>query len=177
MNLSALAREATPLSEERRKHVLKDSVALAEQATSELRTTSYLLHPPLLDERGLPAALGWLVNGFAERSGIEVELEVAEDIERMSIEEETAIFRVVQESLHNVHRHSGSKTVNIQLRRDGSGLVLEVRDRGNGLTPQPGEAIGVGISGMKERLLQLGGTLDIESNHPGMAVIARLPIK
>lgn len=174
MNLSALARENAPLSEERRKQVLMDSVALAEQAAGELRTTSYLLHPPLLDERGLPAALGWLANGFAERSGIEVKLELAEDIERMSIEEETAIFRVVQESLHNVHRHSGSKTVSIQLRRDGSGLVLEVRDRGHGLTLPPGEALGVGIAGMKERLLQLGGTLEIESNHPGMAVIARL---
>lgn len=176
MNLSALARENAPLTEERRKQVLKESVFLAEQATSELRTTSYLLHPPLLDESGLPAALSWLVTGFAERSGIVVKLQIAEEVQRMPIEVETTIFRVVQESLHNVHRHSASKTAEIYLRKEGNELALEVRDHGSGLSRKPGEAMGVGISGMKERLLQLGGTLEIEPNNPGIAVVARLPL-
>jgi PAS domain S-box-containing protein len=175
MNLAALAREAKPLSEQRRKQLLNDSLALAEQATSELRTTSYLLHPPLLDESGLLAALNWLANGFSERSGIEVKVEIVGDIERQPCEVETALFRVVQESLHNVHRHSGSEVVLIRLRMEGDDLVLEVRDRGNGVPQQLGDAIGVGISGMRERLLQLGGTLTIESNNPGTAVIARVP--
>jgi PAS domain S-box-containing protein len=177
MNLSALAREHPPLSAERRQQVLADSVSLAEQATSELRTTSYLLHPPLLDERGLPAALAWLVSGFSERSGIKVSLEISAELERMPVEVETALFRVVQESLHNVHRHSGSATVEIRLYRHEKELVLEVRDHGGGLPADTGDVFGVGIAGMRERLLQLGGTLVIESNQPGAAVIARLPIR
>jgi signal transduction histidine kinase len=176
MNLSVLARETAPLPEERRRQVLADSAMLAEQVTSELRTTSYLLHPPLLDERGLPAALKWMVAGFSERSEIAVNLKIADEVERMPVEIETALFRVVQESLHNAHRHSGTKKVDIELAREGEGLVLEVRDYGCGLPTHSGEAIGVGISGMKERLLQLGGTLKIESMDPGTRVVARLPV-
>lgn len=176
MNLSVLAREDAPLPAARRRQLFQDSMAMAEQATLELRTTSYLLHPPLLDERGLPAALRWLITGFSERSGIEVKLKIGREIERLPIEVETAFFRVVQESLHNVHRHSGSKTVDIHFTRDGAGLLLAVRDHGSGPPPPAGEVLGVGIAGMQERMLQLGGTLTIEANHPGTAVIARLPV-
>jgi signal transduction histidine kinase len=176
MNLAALAREDPPLAEHRRKKLLEDSLALAEQATSELRTTAYLLHPPLLEERGLPAALAWLARGFAERSGIKVKIEVAPDFARLPIEVETALFRVVQESLHNAHRHSGTETAEIRLARNGTGITLEVRDHGSGPPGTGEEALGVGIPGMRERLLQLGGTLAIEPNHPGTAVVAKLPL-
>ncbi len=176
MNLSLLARENPALPEPRRRQLLKDSMELAEQATSELRTTSYLLHPPLLDERGLPAALRWFAEGFAERSGIKVELTIDPGLARLAPEVETAIFRVTQESLHNVHRHSGSKLVQIRLGVTDGALQLEVRDRGRGLGTETGEIPGVGIAGMKERLLQLGGTLSLEANHPGTAVIAHLPL-
>ncbi len=177
MNLSMLAREDAPLSEARRRQLLQDSMALADLATSELRTTSYLLHPPLLEESGLPAAIGWLVTGFSERSRIEVKLDITGEIERLPIEVETAFFRVVQESLHNVHRHSGSATAEIQLTRDETGLRLAVRDHGSGPPESLGEGIGVGIAGMKERMLQLGGMLTIEANHPGTTVIAWLPVE
>lgn len=176
MNLSVLAREDSPLSAERRQQLLRDSMQLAEMATSELRTTSYLLHPPLLEERGLPAALRWFAEGFAERSGIEVALVIAPELDRLGAEAETALFRVVQESLHNVHRHSGSKCVEIRLGQNGTGLSLEIRDRGRGLRCGKEEIPGVGIAGMKERMLQLGGTLTIEPNSPGTAVIAHLPV-
>ncbi len=176
MKLSTLAREESPLSPERRNQVLEESLALAEQVTSELRTTSYLLHPPLLDERGLPAALGWLADGFEKRSGIKATLEIAPEIGRMPPEIETALFRVAQESLHNVHRHSGSQTVVVRLARKNGGLRLEVRDRGSGPPALAGDGLGVGIAGMRERLLELGGTLAIEPNHPGTAVIAQLSI-
>ncbi|HYR57612.1 MAG TPA: ATP-binding protein, partial [Chthoniobacteraceae bacterium] len=147
-----------------------------EQVASELRTTSYLLHPPLLDERGLPAALRWLVDGFEKRSGIKVTLEIGANIERLPREIETAFFRVAQESLHNVHRHSGSKTALVRLARKNGALRLEVRDRGSGPPSQAGDGLGVGIAGMRERLHELGGTLEIEANHPGTAVIAQLPV-
>jgi PAS domain S-box-containing protein len=176
MNLSVLAREESSLTEDRRRQMLKDSIMLAEQATSELRTTAYLLHPPLLDERGLPAALRWFAEGFSARSGIVVRLELAPALQRLAPDVETAIFRVVQESLHNVHRHSGSKSVDINLGTKPGELILEVRDRGRGLARETAELPGVGIAGMKERLLQLGGTLTVEAKHPGTSVVARLPI-
>jgi PAS domain S-box-containing protein len=176
MNLTVLARTETPLPEERRRQLLLDSLQLAEQATSELRTTAYLLHPPLLEENGLPSALRWLAEGFAQRSGLAVALNIAPQIARQSPDVETALFRVAQESLHNVHRHAESPSVEIHLRMDGPALVLEVRDRGRGFAGESSEAPGVGIAGMRERLLQFGGTLLIEPNHPGTAVIARLPV-
>ena len=174
MNLSALAREEPALSAERRKQVLAESILLADQVTGDLRTTSCILHPPLLDERGLPAALQWLARGFSDRSGIKVKLEIAPEIGRMAEEVELTLFRVVQESLHNIHRHSGSKTADIRLTRENGEVILEVRDRGTGLPAQNSEAPGVGIIGMRERLLELGGTLVIEPVHPGTAVRARL---
>ena len=176
MNLTVLAREDAPVPEARRRQLFQESIGMLEQATLELRTTSYLLHPPLLEERGLPAALGWLATGFSARSGIEVKLVIAPEVERQSEEVETAFFRVVQESLHNVHRHSGSKTVQIEISRSETELILAVRDRGSGPPPPSRDLLGVGIAGMKERLQQLGGTLTLEPNHPGTAVLARLPL-
>ncbi len=176
MNLSRLRQGARLLPAAMRRALIEDSLALADTAARELRTTAYVLHPPLLDERGLGAALGWLVEGFTVRSGIAVTLEIAADVGRLPDAVELTIFRVAQESLANVHRHSKSPTASIHLARDGDSLALEIVDRGCGLPALEGRSPGVGISGMKERLLQLGGSLRIEAREPGTAVIARLPL-
>jgi signal transduction histidine kinase len=176
MQLSALAREDPPPSEARRRQLLADCRALADEATSELRTTAYLLHPPLLEERGLAAAITWFISGFAERSGLKVKLEIATDFARLPTDVETAIFRIVQESLHNVHRHSGSSRAEVSLTRREHSVVLKVRDYGRGPSAASAGELGVGIVGIRERLLQLGGTLAIEPADPGMVVLARLPV-
>ena len=167
--------DGTRLSPERRRALFAESRELADAATRELRTISYLLHPPLLDERGLTAALRWFVEGFVKRSGIRVSLEIAPDIGRLSSPLETALFRIVQESLVNVHRHSQSPTAEIRLATDDGWIELKIRDHGRGLPPEREDQLGVGISGMKERLLQLGGSLTIESDASGTVVLARIP--
>jgi len=176
MNLAALARESSPLPEERRRQLLQDSVALAEQATTELRTTSYLLHPPLLDERGLRSALGWFIDGFTKRSSIRVTLEVAADFARLPADIETALFSVAQEALHNVHRHSGSTAASLSLARETGVVRMEIRDWGCGVATPLAEAVGVGIAGMRERLLQFGGTLEVRAAEPGTRVIGQVPM-
>ena len=176
MTLAVLdERDGTRLTPARRHELIAESRELADSATRELRTLSYLLHPPLLDEMGLTAALRWFVEGFVKRSGIQVSLKIAPDIERLSSPLETALFRVVQESLVNVHRHSQSPTAAIRLAHDEGWIELEIRDHGRGLPPKVEDQLGVGISGMKERLLQLGGSLTIESNANGTVVLARIP--
>jgi PAS domain S-box-containing protein len=161
---------------------LADSLELVTQCSREIRTLSHLLHPPLLEEAGLPSSLRWYVQGFAARSNVEVELKVSDDLGRLPMELEITLFRVVQESLTNVHRHSGSSSASIRLWRSGPEVVLEVEDRGIGVprdklawvkTQMPA-AVGVGIAGMRERLSQLGGTLEIESGPRGTLVRARL---
>jgi two-component system NarL family sensor kinase len=148
----------------------------------EIRTISYLLHPPLLDELGLPSALRWYIQGFSERSKIKVELDIPENFGRLSQERETAIFRLVQESLTNIHRHSESSVAKIRITRSAGDVRVEVEDRGKGIPPEkqselasPGTP-GVGIRGMRERIGQLGGSLEIHSNGNGTVVGARLPI-
>lgn len=157
---------------------------LVDELSKEVRTVSHLLHPPLLDELGLSAALRDYVEGFAERSKINVDLKIPSDFGRLSRELETAIFRVVQECLTNIHRHSGSMVAKIRISYSGSEVRVKVDDKGKGISPEKrsemkltGKA-GVGIRGMRERLRQLGGTLEISSgrNGPGTMVIARLPI-
>jgi signal transduction histidine kinase len=133
------------------------------------------LHPPLLDERGLNAALRWFVEGFSERSGIEVAVEIDPDFPRLSDQLEMTIFRVLQESLSNVRRHAQSKTAHIRLALVEGSVQLEIHDSGRGIRQAEAEGLGVGIAGMRERLLQLGGSLRIISNNPGTAVIARFP--
>ncbi len=175
LNISALRQPTTSYSSEKRSALLAEAVALAESIGRELRTHTYLLHPPLLDERGLEAALRWLVAGFAERSGLKVELEIEPDLGRLPDQMEMTIFRVVQESLSNVHRHAGSATARVQLGVDDEAIVLEVRDAGRGLPPNVEQCIGVGIAGMRERLAQVGGELAITSNSSGTIVTARIP--
>jgi len=175
MNLTALARYESPLPEERRCQLIQDSLALAEQVTSELRTTAYLLHPPLLDERGLGAALGWLIEGFSKRSGIKVNLYVAADFKRLAPDVEAALFSVAREALHNVHRHAVCRSAKLRLTIEGGHVLLVVRDWGRGMPMAPDEIAGVGIAGMRERLLQFGGTLELEAADPGTQVIGRIP--
>jgi two-component system NarL family sensor kinase len=174
LNLSMLTKAGMSLTQEHRASLLADTLALADSVSRELRTQSYLLHPPLLDERGLRSALCWFVEGFTARSGIHLNVDIAPEIVRLDPVVELTIFRVVQESLSNVHRHSRSEVASIRLTREKTGIVLEIRDRGCGIPDRDAEHTGVGIAGMKERLAHLGGTLVIEPNHPGVAVIARL---
>jgi two-component system NarL family sensor kinase len=144
---------------------------------------SYLLHPPFLDEAGLVTAVQWYAGGFAERSGIKVDLDLPESVERLPLETETVLFRVVQESLTNIHRHSGSEMARIRLRGDTETLVLEVEDRGHGIPNallkhirSGGGGVGVGIAGMSERIEQLGGRLEVTSRDHGTTVRVRLPL-
>lgn len=167
---------------EETQRLITECLSLDEQSLKEIRTLSYLLHPPLLDQAGLVSALQWYVEGFTKRSGIFVEV-FAEPIGRLQSEIEMALFRVVQEALSNVRRHSTSETASIRLaRRDGE-VVLQINDQGKGLASGNGSpdtngtvSLGVGIPGMKQRLRQLGGTLEITSNHGGTTVSAVVPI-
>src|SRR6185369_12754094 len=156
-------------------------VSLVDQSLKEIRTLSYLLHPPLLDQSGLVSALQWYAEGFSKRSGIYVDV-IAEPIGRLSSDVETALFRVVQEALTNVRRHSCSETASIRLERRTGEVKLEIKDRGRGL-PAIKESrsdglleLGVGIPGMKQRLRQLGGKLEISSSERGTSIIAVVPI-
>jgi signal transduction histidine kinase len=159
-----------------------DSENLVQQMSTEVRTISHLLHPPLLDEAGLPSALRWYCDGFSQRSKIDVDLDCPTDFGRLPRDAETAIFRLVQECLTNIHRHSGSATARIHLRHDRDKVVVSVEDNGKGIPMEkldemslPGTA-GVGLTGMRERVRQLGGTLAIDSNNHGTKIAARIPV-
>jgi signal transduction histidine kinase len=145
-----------------------------ERSVQEVRTLSHLLHPPLLEEAGLILALTWYVQGFAERCNIPVKIDLDPNLGRLPRDTETAIFRVVQESLTNVLRHSGSPNASVQLHRRDEAISVEIRDSGKGMPSEP--RIGVGIHGMKERVRQLGGELQIESSPQGTRVHALMPI-
>jgi signal transduction histidine kinase len=163
-------------------NTVNDSAALVQELSREVRTISHLLHPPLLDESGLASALHWYVDGFAQRSKIKVDLEIPADFERLTRESETAIFRTVQECLTNIHRHSESPTARIRIAASDGHVSVEVEDRGKGIPPEKQFELastgtpGVGIRGMRERLRQLGGSLDIHSNGKGTLIVARLPV-
>jgi len=185
--VAALQMQLTPMKDEAEK--LKSELAkeisgaldVADQLSQELRTVSYLLHPPLLDELGLPSALTWYVEGFAERSKIDVELDLAPGLGRMPIDMETTLFRVVQESLTNIHRHANSKGAQIRVYRLGNEICLEVRDYGKGMPTAKRNGnfhlrTGVGIQGMQERVRQLNGHFEIHSSGEGTIVKVRLPL-
>ena len=179
MNLSVIGKSAETLDARARK-TLTESLALLDQSAREIRTLSYLLHPPLLDERGLAAAVRWFADGFTQRSGVQVNLEAPADSQRLPEEIEIALFRIVQEGLTNIHRHSGSSTATIRLVVDQSHVQLEVLDAGKGL-PKPRSngyvaPLGVGITGMRERVKQLGGQMKIESGSRGTTVSVTLPL-
>jgi signal transduction histidine kinase len=180
MNLSAVRLDVDRLT--KTAHALEDSESLVQEMSAEVRTISHLLHPPLLDEAGLLSALRWYVEGFAVRSSIQVDLDLPDSYKRLPRESETAIFRVVQECLTNIHRHSGSSVATIRLRQRDHQVLVEIEDKGKGIPLEKREQLaaagpaGVGIRGMRERLRQLGGRLEINSNGSGTVVTVRLPI-
>jgi signal transduction histidine kinase len=183
MNLDIAGRAARALDAPSRR-TLAESRALAEECAREVRTLAYLLHPPLLDEAGLLSAVRWYAEGFAKRSGIHVVVDL-DEVGRLPRPIETALFRVVQESLTNVHRHASTTTASIRLTVTADVVALEVHDQGHGLRDpvahQTGmlrpETLGVGIQGMRERILQLGGTFDVEFTDKGTSVCVGVPLK
>jgi PAS domain S-box-containing protein len=179
MNLSLIGKTAETLDARARK-ALTESLELLDRSSRDIRTLSYLLHPPLLDERGLAAAVRWFADGFTQRSGMQVKLEVPPDLQRLPVEIEMALFRIVQEGLTNTHRHSGSSTATIRLMVEQNHVQLEMRDAGKGL-PKPRSdgyvaPLGVGIPGMRERVKQLGGQMEMESGSHGTTVSVTLPL-
>jgi signal transduction histidine kinase len=162
-------------------NLVTQSQALSDDLSKEIRTLSYLLHPPLLDEVGLVSALQWFVEGFSQRSGIEVELELPEDSARLSKPLELVIFRVIQESLTNVHRHSDSPTAKIRLTQSSRLVEFEIVDQGKGISAERQRALataqlGVGVRGMEERVRQFGGTLKIQSGPKGTSICGTIPL-
>ncbi len=187
MNLTPLEPEANKISPSAAK-AITESLGLVNELSKELRTISHLLHPPLLDEVGLSSGLRSYLEGFAERSKISIDLDIPDDFGRLSRDLETAIFRIVQECLTNIHRHSGSPVGKIRISRSNGEVRLQVEDLGKGIPPEKRSAInsagggGVGIRGMRERVRQLGGNLEISSNgnkngkKKGTTIVARLPV-
>ena len=164
--------------------LVTDVAALADQAIEELRTTAYLLHPPLLDEVGFACAAEWYIEGFAKRSGVNVSMEIATHHERMPRSMETALFRVLQESLTNVHRHSKAAHVTVCFRHQFEKVILEIRDDGCGIEGErlvrlreTSAETGVGLAGMRERMHELNGTLEMESEGRGTTIRAVVPLR
>jgi len=186
--LAALTMNLTPLEYASGKShtdvgkAIRESLGLIDELSKQLRTISYLLHPPVLDEIGLPSALRLYLEGFMERSKIKVDFDVPDNFGRLPQEMETTIFRVVQECLTNIHRHSGSMVAKVRVVCINKQLRVEVEDEGKGIPLEKQEAmhsgrkLGVGITGMQERLRQLGGSLEINSSASGTLVVAKLPV-
>jgi signal transduction histidine kinase len=180
LNLAQLVEQAQVIAPELAKEG-RQIEEIVQQLHREIRTTSYLLHPPLLDECGLASALNVYVEGLAERSDVALTLDVTDKVGRLPSGMELAIFRVIQECLTNIHRHSGSKTALIRVDREGESVRTEVRDEGKGITPERLSEIqshgsGVGIRGIRERIRQFHGEMKIESNDSGTSVIVTIPV-
>lgn len=182
MNIAVVQHQADKLDSAGARAV-SENAAMVEQISREIRTISHLLHPPLLDVAGLASALRWYVDGFSERSRIEVNLEIPEEFGRLSDEMEIAIFRMVQECLTNIHRHSGGTSAAIRVHEKDHRLLVEVKDQGKGIPLEKQLELsssgrtGVGFRGMRERFRQLGGTLEIRSDNTGTEVSATLPLR
>jgi signal transduction histidine kinase len=165
------------------RQMLEEGRALADECSREVRTLAHLLHPPMLDLLGLVSAVRWYVEGFTKRSGMHVSMNL-DEVGRLPEPTETALYRVVQESLTNVHRHAASASTSIRLTRTADAVVLHLQDQGHGLrdrvtddkaAPSP-QTLGVGIQGMRERVRQLGGTCDIEFTNQGTTVRVAVPV-
>jgi PAS domain S-box-containing protein len=180
MNIARVRAESDKLSPEVAELVIQNG-AMVNEITNEIRTISHLLHPPLLDEMGLPLALRWYIDGFMERSKIRATVEVPDGFDRLPPDTEIAVFRAVQECLANVHRHSGSSSCSVKLVRNDHELQLQVQDSGSGIPkeklPNVMSLGGVGLRGMRERIRRLGGTLAIDSSEQGTTVTIKLPIQ
>ena len=163
--------------------IAKDCSDILDKCLAETRTLSHLLHPPLLDESGFGSAARWYVDGFAQRSGITVNLDLPEDLGRLHKDVEIVLFRAVQEALTNVHRHSGGTVVDIRLSIDAEHVELEIKDNGRGIPEHRLDRLregaaetGVGLAGMRERIRERGGSLEIQSNGGGTNLLITLPI-
>jgi len=162
--------------------IVDDSITIVDDALTEVRTMSYLLHPPMIDEAGLFTALRWYIDGFQQRSGIATTLEARDDLGRLSRDVETSVFRIVQECLTNVQRHSGSATARVSVERTGDHLSFEIADDGHGLPPALRAdhyvllASGVGVAGIHERVRELRGEITIRSSDEGTTVKVSLPV-
>lgn len=179
MNSALIEAESNSLSP-RATAAVSENARWIEEISSEVRTISHLLHPPLLDEVGLKSALTWYIDGLAERAGMKINLDIPSDIGRLPEEQEVAIFRVVQECLTNVHRHSGSATASVRIATSEETIQVEVMDQGKGinrerLTELNTAGAGVGLRGMRERARQFGGSLEISSGPHGTLVTTRFP--
>lgn len=182
MNLHALQRENMNAPEAQQVRV-KDMLSMTRLCLAEIRTISYLLHPPLLEEIGLASAISWYVDGFSERSGIKVQLEIPKSIGRFPEEMENGLFRVVQQSLSNIHRHSGSQVAKIRIRVAEGRLSAEICDEGRGIPAEilkgfddGTRLVGVGMAGMRERIRDLGGLFSVRSGANGTTIEVRLPL-
>jgi PAS domain S-box-containing protein len=189
-NLAALAMTLARIEGEAKRdpaqlsETVKEARDLIEGLSQEIRTTSYLLHPPMLDEFGLSSALGMYLEGLEQRSGLSIELNIPADFGRLAPEVELALFRLVQECLTNIHRHSGSKTAVIRIAREPDKIYAEVQDHGKGMSAErfaevqsQGAGVGVGIRGMRERVRQAHGELIVDSNALGTTITAVFPAK
>jgi signal transduction histidine kinase len=182
MNMNSLSRMLHK-SDPKVLATVAESRSLADESIREIRTMSYLLHPPLLEDAGLASAMRWFADGFGTRSGIAVKLVLPAELRRLAGHLELALFRIAQEALTNVHRHSGSKSVRVQISVTSSKIILTVRDRGKGLPSDVWrldggicKATGVGKASMRERARQLGGTLEFDSSSRGTTLRAVLPL-
>jgi PAS domain S-box-containing protein len=182
MNLARMNLGADALDPQSRE-IISESIQLANRCMEEIRDFSYLLHPPMLDEYGLDSALQWYAEGFTRRTGIQVDLDLPDDLPRLPGDAETALFRVVQEGLANVQRHSGSRVAKIRIVQEPDTLIVEVADQGHGFptgAQEIGQArrrIGLGLMGMKERIRHLGGRLETKSDSRGTTLKVSLPIR
>ena len=182
MNIAVVRRQADKLDPAGERAV-SENAAMVEEISREIRTISHLLYPPLLEVAGLSSALRWYVDGFSERSEIKVELDIPQEFRRLSDEMEIAIFRLVQECLTNIHRHSGANSAAIRVHEENSQILVEVQDSGKGipldkqLELSSSHRTGVGLRGMRERVRQLRGSLEIRSDSSGTTVTASLPLQ
>jgi signal transduction histidine kinase len=163
--------------------LVSEAIQLLDQSIAETRTISHLLHPPLLDEAGFSSAAKWYIEGFAQRSGIEVKIDLPDDVGRLPKPIELGLFRALQESLTNIHRHAGSARAEVALQLFPDKVILQVRDYGKGISQEllenfrsKGTNFGVGLAGMRERLRELGGQLDIQFKAPGTLISATMPL-
>jgi len=182
MNLGTVRKQSDKLDAKGAKAVA-ETIALVEEIDRQIRTISHLLHPPLLDEAGLGSALRCYVDGFSERSKISVDLSIPSDFGRLPHDMEIAIFRIVQECLTNIHRHSGSTTATINMVAEDSRIVVRVQDKGKGIPLKRQQELnstdrtGVGFRGMRERIRQLDGSFEIQSDANGTVIVANLPLR
>jgi signal transduction histidine kinase len=176
---------AAPPSERHRpkEECLSECIDAVDKCSSEIRTLSYLMHPPLLDELGLGPAVRWYMEGLSKRTGLVAQINMPPEIPRMRSDVEVTLFRTLQESLTNVHRHSGASAVEVDLQLDAHEISLRVKDNGHGIPEQRlrdiqrgASEVGVGFAGMKERVSSLGGSFEVRSGRNGTSVTTTLPV-